>query len=123
MAQRIVRAKRTIAAERVPFEVPAGPELAARLGSVLEVIAAVHALAPTAADTDWRRIAGLYAALSQRFPSPIVELNRAVAVSKLHGPAAGLELADKVSGELDGYHLLRERAYRAAGPGSGAPRA
>ncbi|WP_067568594.1 RNA polymerase sigma factor [Nocardia acidivorans] len=71
-------------------------------------IAAVHAMAPTAADTDWRRIAGLYSVLAERFPSPIVELNRAVAVAMLHGPAAGLELADKAaqSGALDGYHLL-----------------
>ncbi|MFB7721857.1 RNA polymerase sigma factor [Nocardia sp. NPDC056100] len=71
-------------------------------------IATVHAMAPTAADTDWRRIAGLYAVLAERFPSPIVELNRAVAVAMLHGPAAGLELADKAaqSGALDGYHLL-----------------
>ncbi|MFF2557924.1 RNA polymerase sigma factor [Nocardia sp. NPDC058058] len=71
-------------------------------------IAAVHAMAPSTADTDWRRIAGLYAVLAERFPSPIVELNRAVAVAMLHGPAAGLELADKAaqSGALDGYHLL-----------------
>ncbi|MFI1918883.1 RNA polymerase sigma factor [Nocardia sp. NPDC020380] len=218
VAQRIVRAKRTIAEKRVPYEVPAGPELAARLDSVLEVIylifnegyaatsgdrwvrdelcedalrlarilaellpaepeahglaallelqasrtvartdagggpvllddqdrsrwngllirrgfaalarahtlnqqlgrapgkydlqaaiAAVHAMAPAPADTDWRRIAGLYAMLAERFPSPIVELNRAVAVSMVHGPAAGLELADRVATPLDGYHLL-----------------
>ncbi|MEC3919691.1 RNA polymerase sigma factor [Nocardia sp. CDC160] len=220
VAQRIVRAKRTIAAKRVPFEVPEGAELTARLDSVLEVvylifnegytatsgerwvraelcedalrlarilagllpeepevhglaallelqasrttarsdaegglvllpdqdrsrwnrlyinrgfaalarahtlnrtrdrepgryalqaaIAAVHAMAPTAADTDWRRIAGLYAILAQRFPSPVVELNRAVAVSMLHGPAAGLELLDALdaTGALDTYHLL-----------------
>ncbi|MEU6585115.1 RNA polymerase sigma factor [Nocardia sp. NPDC046763] len=220
VAQRIVRAKRTIAAKRIPYEVPAGAELAARLDSVLEVIylifnegyaatsgerwvraelcedalrlariltgllpeepeayglaallelqasrttarsdadnalvllpdqdrsrwnrlsiergltalgrahtlnrmrdlppgryalqaaiASVHAVAPTAAETDWRRIAGLYAVLAQRFPSPIVELNRAVAVAMVHGPAAGLELIDAIveSGALDDYHLL-----------------
>ncbi|WP_067700642.1 RNA polymerase sigma factor [Nocardia jejuensis] len=219
VAQRIVRAKRTIAAKRVPYEVPHGPELTARLGSVLEVvylifnegytatsgdawvrtelcedalrlarilaallpeepethalaallelqasrlgartdsadnpvlladqdrshwnrlyirrgfaalaraqsvnrarglppgsyalqaaIAAVHAMAPSATDTDWRRIAGLYAVLAERFPSPVVELNRAVAVAMLHGPAAGLDLLDKVAatGALEDYHL------------------
>ncbi|QLY32167.1 RNA polymerase sigma factor [Nocardia huaxiensis] len=220
VAQRIVRAKRTIAAKRIPYEVPHGPELTERLDSVLEVIylifnegysatsgdrwardelcedalrlarilaallpdqaeahglaallelqasrlsartdtgnslvllpdqdrtrwnrlyirrgyaalarahsvaraqghppgrytlqaaiAAAHAMAPTAADTDWRRIAGLYAVLAQRFPSPIVDLNRAVAVAMVHGPAAGLDLADAVTatGELTNYHLL-----------------
>ncbi|MTE16639.1 RNA polymerase sigma factor [Nocardia aurantiaca] len=71
-------------------------------------IASVHAVARTAADTDWRRIAGLYAVLAQRFPSPIVELNRAVAVAMVHGPAAGLELIDAIAatGTLDDYHLL-----------------
>jgi predicted RNA polymerase sigma factor len=62
--------------------------------------------AVAAADTDWRRIAGLYAVLAQRFPSPVIELNRAVAVAMLHGPAAGLELADAVAQPLDDYHLL-----------------
>lgn len=218
VAQRIVRAKRTIAAKGIPFEVPEGAELTARLDSVLEVIylifnegyaatsgerwvraelcedslrlariltgllpeepeahgltallelqasrttarsdsaggpillpdqdrsrwnrlyierglaalarahtlnrmrelppgryalqaaiASVHAVTPAAADTDWRRIAGLYAVLAQRFPSPVVELNRAVAVAMAHGPAAGLELIDAVAADLDGYHLL-----------------
>ncbi|MGF6883409.1 RNA polymerase sigma factor (sigma-70 family) [Nocardia sp. GAS34] len=218
VAQRIVRAKRTIAAEAVPYEVPRDAELTARLDSVLEVIylifnegysatsgadwvraelcedavrlarilagllpdepeahglaallelqasrirargaaggevvlladqdrarwnglairrgfaalghahalnrrrallpgpytlqaavAAAHAMAPTPADTDWRRIAGLYAVLAQRFPSPVIELNRAVAVAMLHGPAAGLELADAVAQPLGDYHLL-----------------
>ncbi|MFI6046993.1 RNA polymerase sigma factor [Nocardia sp. NPDC051321] len=68
-------------------------------------IAAVHAMAATPEDTDWRRIAGLYAVLAERFPSPIVEVNRAVAVSKVHGPAAGLDLIDALSGALDTYHL------------------
>ncbi|MEC3951428.1 RNA polymerase sigma factor [Nocardia sp. CDC153] len=220
VAQRIVRAKRAIAAKRIPYEVPEGAELTARLDSVLEVIylifnegytatagdrwvraelceealrlariltgllpeepeahglaallelqasrlrarsdsgsglvllpdqdrsrwnrlyisrgfaalarahtvsrtrdrepgryalqaaiAAVHAMALTAEDTDWRRIAGLYAILAQRFPSPVVELNRAVAVTMVHGPAAGLELIDAIaeSGALTEYHLL-----------------
>ncbi|WP_251438969.1 RNA polymerase sigma factor [Microbacterium sp. USTB-Y] len=71
-------------------------------------IAAAHAMAPTQPQTDWRRIAGLYAVLAARFPSPIVELNRAVAVAELHGPAAGLELVDAVvaGGTIDDYHLL-----------------
>ncbi|WP_216897808.1 RNA polymerase sigma factor [Nocardia alni] len=69
-------------------------------------IAAVHTMAATPEDTDWRRIAGLYALLAQRFPSPIVELNRAVAVTMVHGPAAGLELVDAASDALDNYHLL-----------------
>nr|WP_248700490.1 sigma-70 family RNA polymerase sigma factor [Microbacterium azadirachtae] len=71
-------------------------------------IAAAHAMAATQADTDWRRIAGLYAVLAARFPSPIVELNRAVAVAEVHGPAAGLELVDALvdGGAIDDYHLL-----------------
>jgi len=216
VAQRIVRAKRTLAEARVPFEVPRGDELAARLSSVLEVvylifnegyaatagddwtrpalceealrlgrilaelaprepevhglaalmeiqasrlrarvgpagepvlllaqdrarwdqllirrglaalaraeqlggalgpytlqaaIAACHARARTAAETDWTRIAALYDALAQLAPSPVVELNRAVAVAMAFGPAAGLELADALSTEpsLRSYHLL-----------------
>ena len=216
VAQRIVRAKRTLAEKRVPFEVPRGAELAARLSSVLEVIylvfnegytatagddwmrpalcedalrlgrmvaelaprepevhglvalmeiqasrsrarvgpsgepivlfdqnralwdqllihrgfaaldraaklgsvrgpyllqasiAACHARAHTSAETDWARIAGLYDELAQLTPSPIVELNRAVAVAMASGPQAGLELVDALTSEpsLDGYHLL-----------------
>ncbi len=216
VAQRIVRAKRTLAAARVPFEVPDGEERAARLASVLEVlylvfnegysatagedwmrpalcedalrlgrilaellprepevhglvalmeiqasrsrartgpsgepvllldqdrarwdrllvgrglaaleraeslggalgpyalqaaIAACHARAGTPGETDWIRIAALYDALAQLAPSPVVELNRAVAVAMAFGPEAGLELADALSAEgtLAGYHLL-----------------
>jgi RNA polymerase sigma factor (sigma-70 family) len=71
-------------------------------------IAACHALAPTAAETDWRLIAALYGALAQVMPSPVVELNRAVALGKAFGPATGLELADALrhEGALAGYHLL-----------------
>ncbi|MFE4571169.1 RNA polymerase sigma factor [Paenibacillus chitinolyticus] len=71
-------------------------------------IAACHAEAPTAAETDWIRIAALYEALSRAAPSPIVELNRAVAVAMAFGPAFGLQIADELSGEpaLKGYHLL-----------------
>ena len=216
IAQRIVRAKRTLAAARVPFEVPRGEEFTARLSSVLQVIylifnegyaatagedwlrpalcedalrlgrilaeltpaepevhglvalmeiqasrsrarvgpsgkpvllldqdrarwdhllisrglaalaraessggapgpyalqaaiAACHARARTAAETDWTRIATLYAALARVSPSPIVELNRAVAVGMAFGAAAGLQLADALTAEpsLAGYHLL-----------------
>jgi RNA polymerase sigma-70 factor, ECF subfamily len=216
IAQRIVRAKRTLAEKRVPFQVPRRPELAARLSSVLEVIylifnegytatagddwmrpalcedalrlgrilaelvpqeaevhglvalmeiqasrsrarvgpsgepillkdqnrgswdhllirrglaaldranalggtrgpyvlqaaiAACHARARTAADTDWRRIVELYDELARIAPSPIIELNRAVAVSMAFGPAAALEAVDALTSEpaLKGYHHL-----------------
>ncbi len=185
VAQRIVRAKRTLAEERVPFEVPRGAELAARLSSVLEVIylifnegysatagddwmrpalceealrlgrilagllprepeihglvalmeiqasrsrarigeasggsqgpyalqaaiAACHARARTPEETDWPRIVKLYETLARVAPSPVVELNRAVAVGMAFGPAAGLELVDALMEEssLEGYHLL-----------------
>jgi RNA polymerase sigma-70 factor, ECF subfamily len=216
VAQRIVRAKRTLADARVPFEVPCGTELAARLSSVLEVIylifnegysatagedwmrpalcedalrlgrilaelvpnepevhglmalmeiqasrsaarvgrsgepillleqnrgqwdqllihrglaaleraeqlggtagtyamqagiAACHARARTAAETDWKRIAVLYDSLARLRPSPIVELNRAVAHAMAFGPAAGLELIDTIATDpfLKSYHLL-----------------
>jgi RNA polymerase sigma factor (sigma-70 family) len=215
IAQRIVRAKRTLAEARVPFEVPRGADRAARLSSVLEVlylifnegyaatagddwmrpqlceealrlgrilaslapaepevhglvalmeiqasrmkaragpggepvllldqnraswnrlliglglaalaraealdgrgpyalqaaIAACHARARTAGETDWVRIAALYADLARVAPSPVVELNRAVAVAMADGPAAGLEIVDALADEpaLGGYHLL-----------------
>ncbi len=216
IAQRIVRAKRTLAETRVPFETPRGAELHARLPSVLEVlylifnegyaatagddwtrpalceeaqrlaralanrlpdvaeahgllalmeiqasrlaarvdqagnpvllleqdrsrwdrllirrglaaleyaeslpgppgayalqaaIAACHARAAIAADTDWARIAALYDALAQAAPSPVVSLNRAIAVGMAFGPAAGLELVEALAGEpaLKDYHLL-----------------
>jgi RNA polymerase sigma-70 factor (ECF subfamily) len=71
-------------------------------------IAACHATAVVAEDTDWARIAALYGELGRRNPSPVVELNRAVAVAMARGPAAGLELVDRLtaSGALGGYHLL-----------------
>jgi RNA polymerase sigma factor (sigma-70 family) len=216
IAQRIVRAKRTLGEAHVPFEVPQGDELAARLSSVLDVIylifnegytatagsdwtrptlceealrlgrilsglapaepevhglvalmeiqasrlrarlgpsgepillmdqnrgrwdqlligrglaalrrvealggtfgpyalqaaiAACHARARTAEETDWTRIAALYDALLQLMPSPIVQLNRAVALAMAFGPATGLELVDELNTEsaLAGYHLL-----------------
>jgi len=215
IAQRIVRAKRTLADAHVPFEVPRGAELGARLSSVLEVIylvfnegysatagddivrpalcedalrlgrilaeldpeeaevhglvalmeiqasrlrarvgpsgepillldqdrgrwdhllirrglaaleraeklggangayalqaaiVACHARARTAEETDWRRISSLYDALAEVAPSPIVELNRAVAIAMAYGPAEGLELVDALRSEpLRSYHLL-----------------
>jgi len=71
-------------------------------------IAACHARARTPGETDWPRIAALYDALAQLAPSPVVELNRAVAVGMAFGPAAGLELVDALSTEpsLKAYHLL-----------------
>jgi RNA polymerase sigma-70 factor (ECF subfamily) len=71
-------------------------------------IAALHAVAPTAAATDWRRILLLYDQLMEVVPSPVVALNRAVAVAMVDGLAAGLALMDELasSGDLDGYHLL-----------------
>ncbi len=71
-------------------------------------IAACHARAVRAGDTDWVRIAALYAVLADVAPSPVVELNRAVAVSMAEGPAAGLDVVDALRDEptLRGYHLL-----------------
>jgi RNA polymerase sigma-70 factor, ECF subfamily len=66
---------------------------------VQATIAAVHAAAPSWDATDWARIAALYAVLAQRSPSPVVELNRAVAVSFAEGPAAGLAVLDAVAGD------------------------
>ena len=70
-------------------------------------IAAAHAEAPTAGATDWARIVGLYDLLARAEPSPVVELNRAVAVAMRDGPASGLALVDAIlaRGQLDGYHL------------------
>ena len=88
-------------------------ETAARAGAVgpyqiQAAIAACHATAPRAADTDWRTIARLYGQLTRLTPSPVVELNRAVAVGMADGPAAGLAVVDALaaSGALAGYHLL-----------------
>ena len=71
-------------------------------------IAACHARAPSVEETDWARVVALYDGLFQLSGSPIVELNRAVAVGMAFGPAAGLELVDElvVEGSLEGYHLL-----------------
>src|ERR671932_516913 len=159
---RITRAKRTLAAAQVPFEVPPPEERRARLGSVLSVlylvftegstassgsewirqdlareavrltpvlaalvhagrvgrglgpygvqaaIAECHAVAPSVEETDWERIVLLYDVLGRLAPSPVVQLNRAVAVSVARGPAAALPLVDELAqaGSLAGSHLL-----------------
>jgi len=81
---------------------PAGPYV------LQAAIAAEHARATVAADTDWKRIAVLYAMLLAVRPSPVVELNRAVAIAMADGPEAGLGLIDAIEarGDLDGYHFL-----------------
>ena len=89
-------------------------ERAEKLGGALgpytlqAAIAACHARARIAAETDWHRITALYDALAQLMPSPVVELNRAVAVAMAFGPAAGLELVETLTSEpsLKAYHLL-----------------
>jgi len=81
---------------------PSGPY------QIQAAIAALHGRAATANHTDWRQIAALYGALAQHRPSPIVELNRAVAIAMAHGPEAGLERLERLQAEgtLAGYHLL-----------------
>ncbi|HKZ05663.1 MAG TPA: hypothetical protein VJU81_09360, partial [Methylomirabilota bacterium] len=71
-------------------------------------IAALHAEAPTAAATDWKEIAALYGVLAEVHPTPVVELNRAVAIAMAGDVARGLSLVDAIErrGELAGYHLL-----------------
>jgi predicted RNA polymerase sigma factor len=89
-------------------------ERAERLGGALgpyalqAAIAACHARARTPEETDWARMAALYDALAQLAPSPVVELNRGVAVAMAFGPAAGLEIVDALTSEpsLANYHLL-----------------
>ena len=87
-----------------------GEALASERGPYLlqAAIAACHARAATPSDTDWVNITGLYDELARMTGSPVVELNRAVAVAMAHGPAAGLALADELvkSGTLKSYHLL-----------------
>jgi predicted RNA polymerase sigma factor len=69
-------------------------------------IAACHARARTSEETDWARIAALYAELMHRSPSPVIELARAVAVGMAFGPAAGLEIVDRLDAPLENYHRL-----------------
>ncbi|RZS44815.1 RNA polymerase ECF family sigma subunit [Herbihabitans rhizosphaerae] len=96
IAEGVALLERTLAAGRPgPYQVQAA-------------IAACHATARTAAETDWVQIAALYGQLARFVPSAVVELNRAVAVGMADGPAAGLVLVDSLrdKGDLDGYHLL-----------------
>ena len=88
--------------ERSLRAAPAGPYV------LQAAIAAVHAEAATAGDTDWPQIVGLYDELYRRLPTPVVSLNRAVAVAMADGPATGLELVDELArrGTLEGYYLL-----------------
>jgi RNA polymerase sigma factor (sigma-70 family) len=85
-------------------------ELGGRLGpyALQAAIAACHARARTPEETDWMRVVALYDALAEISPSPVVELNRAVALGMAFGPAAGLELVDQLTDEpaLETYHLL-----------------
>lgn len=99
--QRALIAEGTALVERALVAGPARPY------ALQAAIAAVHAEAPTAAETDWVQIVGLYDVLLQREPSPVVELNRAVAVAMRDGAAAGLVAIDAilVRGELADYHL------------------
>ena len=69
-------------------------------------IAALHARAPRPEDTDWPQIAALYGRLAELTPSPVIRLNRAVAVAMADGPARALPLVEALGGELDGYHLF-----------------
>jgi RNA polymerase sigma-70 factor (ECF subfamily) len=91
-------------------------------------ISAVHCRATRAEDTDWPQIVRLYGLLERLQPSPIVSLNRAVAVAMVNGPQAGLALIDSLaaSGDLDGYHLLhaaRADLLRRLGSAEGAAKA
>jgi RNA polymerase sigma-70 factor (ECF subfamily) len=76
--------------------------------AIQAAIASLHSQADTAATTDWRQIAALYGLLLRRNPSPVVELNHAVAVAMVDGPEKGLRLLDALTarGALRGYHLL-----------------
>ena len=83
-------------------------------------IAALHAQAPCAADTDWAEIVGLYSLLLQLQPSPVIELNRAVAIAMRDGPSAGIDLIEHLEsdGALGSYYLLpaaKADLYRRAG--------
>lgn len=84
----------------VPFSMGGGPGPYA----IQAAIAALHCNAPTSEQTDWPQIAALYTILGRQIPSPVIELNRAVAVAMAEGPAVGLELIEKIS--LPGYHRL-----------------
>jgi predicted RNA polymerase sigma factor len=117
MAQRISRAKKALADGGARFQMLSAGEFPGRLGAVLHVlylifiqaaIAAVHSEAPDTAATDWPQILGLYALLEQTSPSPVVALNRAVALAMVYGPEAGLRLLDGLDNDrkLASQHRL-----------------
>jgi RNA polymerase sigma-70 factor (ECF subfamily) len=95
-------------AEGVPLLESALRDRASGVYALQGAIAALHARAERAEDTDWAQIARLYGALLQMQPSPVVELNRAAAIAMAEGPSSGLALIDQLEarGELAGYHLL-----------------
>jgi RNA polymerase sigma-70 factor (ECF subfamily) len=95
-------------AEGVPLLESALREGATGVYALQAAIAALHARAPRAEETDWAQIARLYDALLRKQPSPVVELNRAAAIGMAEGPSRGLALMDQLEarGELAGYHLL-----------------
>ncbi len=92
-------------------ELERAEELGGSLGSyaLQAAVAACHARARSAEETDWARMVALYDALAQLAPSPVVELNRAVAVAMAFGPAAGLDIVDRLAADpaLHAYHLLQ----------------
>jgi RNA polymerase sigma-70 factor, ECF subfamily len=102
LIRRGLAALRRAEAEAGALAQPLGPY------ALQAAIAACYARAPTPEETEWARIAELYWVLAQRAPSPIVELNRAVAVAMAFGPAAGLELVNELRSEpaLKTYHLM-----------------
>jgi RNA polymerase sigma-70 factor (ECF subfamily) len=95
-------------AEGVPLLESALREGATGVYALQAAIAALHARAPRAEETDWAQIARLYDALLRKQPSPVVELNRAAAIGMAEGPSRGLAMIDQLEarGELAGYHLL-----------------
>jgi RNA polymerase sigma-70 factor (ECF subfamily) len=104
------------------FQAEAGPF------SIQAAIAALHCQAAKPSDTDWRRIAQLYGMLDRLQPSPVVALNRAVAIAMIDGPQRALALIEELAagGELDNYHLLhatRADLHRRAGATKEAARA
>ena len=96
------RAQITEALELVPLALRGG----AGAYSLQAAIAALHARAETAADTDWPQIAALFAELHRRMPTPVIALNHAVAIAMATGASAGLALIDPLADELDDYHLF-----------------
>jgi RNA polymerase sigma factor (sigma-70 family) len=110
-AEAIARGLEALAmADRLAADTGASLGLGPRIGpyALQAAIAACHARARRAEDTDWQRIAALYEELAERIPSPVIELNRAVALAMAYGPAVGLELVDQLRDEpaLKQYHWL-----------------